>query len=104
MRYVHQADLAAWSVPIANWGRIVPFLVAGRRFTDWKLQNAIEEFVTNPTTLDTVIERFCVHDGTAVETALYQLLADGRVESHDVAPLRRSVARPGFNAFEAPPW
>lgn len=89
VRVVRQADLQAWSVPIANWSRIIPYLVSHRRFRDPLLEQSIVVFLGRPNTLDAVIERFAASDATTVEASLFALVAGGRVESPDlsVAPL-----------------
>ena len=89
VRVVHQQDLQAWSVPIANWSRIVPYLVSHRRFRDPLLEQSIAVFLGQPRTLDAVLQRFAASDAASVEASLFALVAGGRVQSPDlaVAPL-----------------
>ncbi|MDR6861315.1 hypothetical protein [Variovorax guangxiensis] len=98
VRLVRQEDLKAWSVPIANWSRIVPYLVSHRRFRDALLEQSIVVYLGHPRTLDAVLERFAANDATSVEASLFALVAGGRVESPDlaVAPLS------GATRFERP--
>ncbi|MBS0343828.1 MAG: hypothetical protein JSS56_25265 [Proteobacteria bacterium] len=85
VRMVRQGDLQAWSIPIANWSRIVPYLVSHRRFRNALLEQSIVVFLGQPQTLDAVLERFAVSDATSVEASLFALVAAGRVESPDLA-------------------
>ena len=89
VRLVRQEDLQAWSIPIANWSRIVPFLASHRRFRNALLEQSIVVFLGQPRALDAVLERFAENDATSVEASLFALVAGGRVESPDlaVAPL-----------------
>jgi len=85
VRVVRQADLQAWSVPIANWSRIVPYLVSHRRFRDPLLEQSIAVFLGQSRALDEVLQRFATSDATGVEASLFALVAAGRVESPDLA-------------------
>ncbi|MDM0116814.1 hypothetical protein QTI66_32295 [Variovorax sp. J22R133] len=85
VRLVRQEDLQAWSVPIANWSRIVPYLVSHRRFRDPLLEQSIVVYLGQPRTLDAVLEQFATNDATSVEASLFALVAGGRVESPDLA-------------------
>jgi hypothetical protein len=89
VRVVRQEHLKAWSVPIANWSNIVPYLVSHRRFRDPLLEQSIVVFLGEAKTLDAVLERFATNDPTSVEASLFALLAGGRIECPDlaVAPL-----------------
>jgi len=85
VRVVRQTDLQAWSVPIGNWSRIIPYLVSHRRFRDPLLEQSIVVYLGEPRTMDAVLERFATSDPTSVEAALFALLAGGRVVSPDLA-------------------
>lgn len=85
VRLVRQEELQAWSVPIANWSRIVPYLVSHRRYRDPLLEQSIVVFLGRTSTLDAVLERFAANDATSVEASLFALVAGGRVESPDLA-------------------
>lgn len=85
VRAVRQGDLQAWSVPIANWSRIVPYLVSHRRFRDPLLEQSIAVFLGQSRTLDEVMRRFETSDATGVQASLFALVAAGRVESPDLA-------------------
>ncbi|MFJ1260985.1 hypothetical protein [Cupriavidus sp. CuC1] len=74
-----QSELQAWTVPIANWSRIVPYLVSYRRFHVHMLEQAIVVYLSKPSALDAVLERFSEHDPGCVEASLFSLLASGRV-------------------------
>lgn len=85
VRLIRQGDLEAWAVPIANWSRIVPYLVSHRRFRDPLLEQSVVVYLGQPGTLDAVLERFGGHDATSVEASLFALVATGRVVSPDLA-------------------
>lgn len=89
VRVIHQSELQAWRVPIANWSRIVPYLVSYRRFRAPVIEQAIVGYLNEPRALDAIVERFSEYDPASVEASLFALLASGRVVSPDitVAPL-----------------
>lgn len=89
VRQVRQADLLAWAVPISNWARIVPDLVAHRRYRDALLEQKIVVYLGSERTLDEVLREFGDCDSTSTQAALFFLVAGGRVVSNDlaVAPL-----------------
>ena len=93
-----QSDLLAWDLPITNWGRIVAYLASHRRWRDPLLEQSIVVYLAQARALDTVIERFGEHDRTAVEAALFALLAEGRVRSPELAVTPLS----GRTLFERP--
>ncbi len=92
VRVIQQSELQAWTVPIANWSRIVPYLVSYRRFRAPVLEQAIVVYLSQPRTLDSILERFAEHDVGRVEASLFALLASGRVVSPDLAVARLSGA------------
>ena len=85
LRQIPRAQLGAWSVPVTNWARIVPYLVTGRRFPNPLLEQSIVVALGQPCSLDEILARFSDHDGVAVESAVYSLVARGRVVSPDLA-------------------
>lgn len=85
VRVVRKSDLATWSLPIANWSRIVPYLVAHRRFPDPLLEQSIVVALARFASLDAVLRRFSDRDSTQVQTALFALVASGRLVSPDLA-------------------
>ena len=85
VRYISRADLIAWAVPLANWARITPYLVSHRRYRDALLEQQIMAFLNEDESLDTVLAHFPQRDETTVQAALFQLLAEGRVISVDLA-------------------
>lgn len=85
VRVIHQSELQAWRVPIANWSRIVPYLVSYRRFRTPVLEQAIVVYLNEPRALDAIVERFSEYDQASVEASLFALLASGRVVSPDIA-------------------
>lgn len=59
--------LHAWAVPIANWSRIVVYLVGYRRFRAPVLEQAIVVYLSKPRALEAVLERFSDQDPGSVE-------------------------------------
>ena len=85
VRYISRADLIGWSIPIANWARIIPYLVSHRRYRDALLEQQIMAFLNEDESADSVLAHFAQRDETTVQAALFQLLAEGRVISTDLA-------------------
>ena len=85
VRYINRADLIGWAIPISNWARIIPYLVSHRRYRDALLEQQIMAFLTKDESVKSVLEKFTLRDETTVQAALFQLLADGRVTSSDLA-------------------
>lgn len=84
-RYINRADLIGWAEPIGNWARIIPFLVSHRRYRDTLLEQQIMAFLIEDESVDSVLAHFPLRDETTVQAALFQLLAEGRVTSPDLA-------------------
>ena len=85
IRHVTQTDLGGWTTPVANWARIVPYLVVWRRFSDVVLAQAIAVYLERSHTMDEIMAHFADHDPPMVEAALYSLVANGRLLSPDLA-------------------
>ena len=85
VRYISRADLIAWAVPLANWAHITPYLVSHRRYRDALLEQQIMAFLLQDESLDSVLAHFSKCDETTLQAALFQLLAEGRVISPDLA-------------------
>jgi len=85
IRHVAHTALRDWTTPVANWARIVPYLVVWRRFSDVVLTQAIVVYLERSHTLDQIMAHFADHDPPMVEAALYSLVANGRVLSPDLA-------------------
>lgn len=85
VRYLSRADLIAWEIPIANWARIVPYLVSHRRYKDALLEQQIMAFLKDDESLDAVVTNFDERDEATVQASVFQLLAQGRVISPDLA-------------------
>lgn len=85
VRYLSRADLIAWEIPIANWARIVPYLVSHRRYKDALLEQQIMAFLKDEESLDAVVTNFDERDEATVQASVFQLLAQGRVISPDLA-------------------
>ncbi|MBG6078201.1 hypothetical protein [Polaromonas sp. CG_9.11] len=85
VRYINRADLIGWAVPIGNWARIIPYLVSHRRYRDTLLEQQIMVFLNEDESVDSVLAHFPQRDGTTVQAALFQLLAEGRITSPDLA-------------------
>lgn len=85
VRYINRADLIGWAIPIANWARIIPYLVSHRRYRNALLEQQIMAFLNQDESVDSVLAHFTQRDETTVQAALFQLLAEGRVVSPDLA-------------------
>jgi hypothetical protein len=85
VRYISRADLIAWAIPLANWARITPYLVSHRRYRDALLEQQIMAFLNQDESVNSVLAHFSERDETTVQAALFQLLAEGRVISPDLA-------------------
>jgi hypothetical protein len=92
IRRVARTDLRDWAIPVANWARILPYLVVWARYSDVVLAQAIVVYLERSHTLDQVMAHFADHDPPMVEAALYSLVANGRVLSPDLAVLPLSGA------------
>ena len=85
VRVIDAQTLASWEVPLANWARIVPFLVSYRLYRQPLLEQSIAVVLGRSTPLSEILERFSEHDRSLVEASVYWLLATGRVRSPDIA-------------------
>lgn len=85
VRYINRADLIGWAEPIGNWARIIPYLVSHRRYRDTLLEQQIMAFLNEDESVDAVLAHFPQRDATTAQAALFQLLAEGRVTSPDLA-------------------
>lgn len=85
VRHINRADLIAWAIPIANWARIIPYLVSHRRYRNALLEQQIMAFLNQDESVDSVLAHFTQRDQTTVQAALFQLLAEGRVVCPDLA-------------------
>lgn len=85
VRYINRADLIGWAEPIGNWARIIPYLVSHRRYRDALLEQQIMAYLIEDESVDAVLAHFPQRDGTTVLAALFQLLAQGRITSADLA-------------------
>src|SRR5450631_3854698 len=71
VRRIARSDFGAWTTPVANWAKIVPYLVVWRRFTDIVLAQSIVVYLGRSHTLDDILSHFAAHDAPMVEAALY---------------------------------
>ena len=85
VRHISRADLIGWAIPLANWARIMPYLISHRRYRDALLEQKIMAFLNEDGSLASVLTHFQKRDETTVQAALFQLLAEGRVISEDLA-------------------
>jgi hypothetical protein len=85
VRYLSRADLIAWEIPIANWARIVPYLVSHRRYKDALLEQQIMAFLKDDQSLDAVVTHFDERDEATLQASVFQLLGQGRVISPELA-------------------
>lgn len=85
LHLIPRSSLLTWSIPVANWALLVPYLVTWRRFADPLLAQSIAVYLGQYRSLDDVLERFAEHDRAMTEAALYSLVANGRVLSPDLS-------------------
>jgi hypothetical protein len=85
IRYLAEETLISWDVPIANWERIIPHIVAGRRHRNALLEQQIIVLLADFTSLERIKEVFGHHDQAAVLAGLFTLLANGKILSPELA-------------------
>ncbi len=79
LRVLRRADLMALDRRIDNWSQIVPYSVSFARYCDGRLQKDILNRLERPHRLERLEEAFHPLDIAAVQAALFELLATGRV-------------------------
>jgi hypothetical protein len=94
-----RADMLALTMRIQNWSKIVPYRVCSVRFADPRLQREILTRLEKPHRLERLEAAFHPLDVNAVRSALFDLLAAGKVIAPDIdsAPLSLSTV------FRRPP-
>lgn len=85
VREIKLADIERNALPISNWGKIIPFIVANIRWRDPLLEQSLIVFLGQSYSLQAIIERFADRDPTEVQAALFVLIAQGRLVSGDLA-------------------
>jgi hypothetical protein len=81
VRYVHFQNLAAHSIWIENWMRILPYLASNERFVSERLLLDVERATSTAPTLGQLERDFQPHDTVFVRTAVFMLLHRGRVKA-----------------------
>ena len=79
VRVLLRADLGAMSMRIANWSQIIPYRVCAARYPDRRLQQEILMRLEKPHRMDLVEAAFHPIDVSSVRSALFELLATGKV-------------------------
>jgi hypothetical protein len=93
VRVIHRADLIAMALRISNWSQIVPYRICSARFADCRLQRDILTRLEKPHRMDLLEAAFHPVDVSSVRSALFELLATGKVVAPaiDSAPLSLST-------------
>jgi hypothetical protein len=93
VRILQRADLVALTIRVQNWSKIVPYRVCSVRFTDRSLQREILTRLEKPHRLERLEAAFHPLDVNAVRSALFDLLAAGKVIAPEIdsAPLSLST-------------
>jgi hypothetical protein len=99
VRILHRADLIAMAMRIANWSQIVPYRICSSRFSDRRLQRDILSRLEKPHRMDLLEAAFHPVEVSSVRSALFELLAAGKV----VAPAIDSVPLSLSTVFRRPP-
>jgi len=81
VRYVHVQNLAAHSIWIENWMRILPYLASNERFVSERLLLDVERATSTAPTLGQLERDFQPHDTVLVRTAVFMLLHRGRIKA-----------------------
>lgn len=81
VRYVHVQNLAAHSIWIENWMRILPYLASNERFVSERLLLDVERATSTAPTLGQLERDFQPHDTVLVRTAVFILLHRGRIKA-----------------------
>jgi hypothetical protein len=78
---------------IVNWSKIVPYRICSARFSDRRLQRDILTRLKKPHRMDLLEAAFHPVDVSSVRSALFELLATGKViaPAIDLAPLSLST-------------
>jgi hypothetical protein len=92
VRTVTSEIIASWEIPLANWAQIVPFLVSFRAFRQPLLEQSLVVQLARWMNLAELLDHFADHDCSAVQAALFWLLATGRVHSPELATAPLSAA------------
>lgn len=81
VRYVHVQNLAAHSIWIENWMRILPYLASNERFVSERLLLDVERATSTAPTLGQLERDFQPYDTVLVRTAVFLLLHRGRIKA-----------------------
>jgi hypothetical protein len=84
IRRVGPAELAAARVWIANWQRMLPYVVANQGLISPTLSEAIVRFVSVPQRLLAIEREFSTGDPVLCRAALFGLLYSGRVRAPEL--------------------
>lgn len=100
IRFVAPVELAAARVWLDNWQRMLPYLVTNRGLIPSTLSGTIARFLKQSQRLLDIEREFSSTDPVLVRAALFGLLHDGRVSSHELQTQPLSLLTP-FVATEA---
>lgn len=99
IRVVDFAELDAAGMWRTNWERMLPLVVANRRFISGALRETIIRFVTGPTQLSTIEREYSIGDPILVRATVFTLLHAGLLR----APILRTEALSPMTVFLTSP-
>ncbi len=79
IRHIPHAELSAARIWIENWHRMLPCLIASRRYISDTLCNNIEDFLHHPSRLLDIEREFSTGDPILIRATVFSLLHAGRV-------------------------
>ena len=85
MRAVTPEILSSWEIPLANWAQIVPFLVSFRTYRQPLLEQSLIVELARWMSMGELLQHFDDYDRSAVQAAIFWLLATGRIHSPELA-------------------
>ena len=106
VRCASSVDLAAASLWISNWERMLPLIISCRQQVSSSFQNSILKFISEPTPLARIEQEFVTGDPTLVRAAVFNLLHQGKLHAFQlqVEPLSYLISFvPGGQRHESTP-
>ena len=97
VHYVHDAELAANAVWVANWQRILSVVNVSHSLLDPALMKLVRAFVKQPVALGSLEAQFACGDPVRVRASIFELLRKG----HLVAPVLRTQPLSLYTPIEA---
>jgi len=92
VKILQHADLIALSMRIQNWGQILPYRICAMRSADRRLQRDILARLEKPHRLERIEAAFHPLDVSSVRSALFELLAAGKVTAPEIDTVPLSLS------------